>query len=129
MEFKELNDTQWGKVSEVIPPLPRRQDNRGRPWNDPRQVLDGILWVLTHHTTWPSLPREEYPPFQTCHRWFQRWTDDGTLEIIVRALESEELVSEDWFQNGNLVSVRRRTRKKLVPVIDRSMNPIGYSIK
>ena len=129
MEFKELSDTQWGKVSEVIPPLPRRQDNRGRPWNDPRQVLDGILWVLTHHTTWPSLPRGEYPPFQTCHRWFQRWTDDGTLERIVRALESEELVSEDWFQNGSLVSVRRRARKKLIPVIDRSTNLIGYPIK
>lgn len=130
MEFKELTDAQWGKVSNVIPPLPRRQDNRGRPWNDPRQVLDGILWVLTHHTTWPSLPRGEYPPFQTCHRWFQRWMGDGTLELIVRALETEEsLVTEDWFQNGNLVSVRRRTRRKPLASIDRSAVPIGYPIK
>ena len=112
MDFKELSDAQWEKVAPVIPPLPRRKDNRGRPWNDPRHVLDGILWVLVHHMTWPSLPREEYPPFQTCHRWFQRWMTDGTMQQIVASLDEEEgIVSEDWFKNGSFIAVRTRMRR------------------
>lgn len=112
MEFQKLNDIQWAKVSKVLPPLPRRTDNRGRPWNNPREVLDGILWVMTHQTTWPSLPRDRYPPFQTCHRWFQRWLDDGTLEQIVDLLADDLNVNrEAWFPEGRFSALRRRNRK------------------
>ncbi|MGC4042934.1 MAG: transposase [Armatimonas sp.] len=111
MEFKELNDIQWAKVTKVLPPLPRRTDNRGRPWNNPREVLNGILWVITHHTTWPSLPRENYPPFQTCHRWFQRWLDDGTLEQVVDLLGDDlKVTQENWFSEGKFSALRRRNR-------------------
>jgi len=111
MEFHELNDIQWAKVARVIPPLPRRTDNRGRPWNNPREVLNGILWVITRHTTWPSLPREGYPPFQTCHRWFQRWLADGTLEQVVELLSEDLKVGqENWFSDGRFSALRRRNR-------------------
>ena len=43
----DLTDEQW----EVLePPLiahpPRRADGRGRPWREPRDVLNAILWIL-----------------------------------------------------------------------------------
>ncbi|BBM70381.1 hypothetical protein RmaAA213_22270 [Rhodothermus marinus] len=34
---------------------------RGRPWRDPREVLNGILWVVRAGAPWKDLP-ERYPP-------------------------------------------------------------------
>jgi hypothetical protein len=44
--------------------------------------LNGILWILRTSAQCADLP-ERYPPYQTCHRRFQRWVRDGTLERIL----------------------------------------------
>jgi transposase len=51
----ELNDEQWAAVEPVLRPL-RRQDNRGRPWQETRAVLNGVLWVLGTGAQWRELP-------------------------------------------------------------------------
>ena len=38
----ELTDEQWELVEPILRPV-RREDNRGRPWNDTRSVLNGVL--------------------------------------------------------------------------------------
>ena len=81
----DLTDEQWGLLRRLLPRLPRRKDGRGRPWKDSRAVLDGILWILSTGAQWKALP-ERYPPYQTCHRRFQRWVRDGTWQKIVRRL-------------------------------------------
>jgi transposase len=81
----DLTNEQWGLLRRLLPRLPRRKDGRGRPWKDSRAVLDGILWVLSTGAQWKALP-ERYPPYQTCHRRFQRWVRDGTWQKIVRSL-------------------------------------------
>ncbi len=81
----DLTDEQWEILEPLIPAPPRRTDGRGRPWRDPRDVLDGILWVLRTGAPWRDLP-ERYPPYQTCHRRFQRWNEEGVLEEVLRAL-------------------------------------------
>jgi transposase len=48
-------------------------------------VLNGTLWILRTGAQWANLP-DRYPPYQTCHRYFQGWSEDGTLERILRAL-------------------------------------------
>jgi transposase len=65
--------------------MPRRADGCGRPWQDSQAVLNGILWVLRTGAQWADL-LERYPPYQICHRRFQRWVRDGTLERILEAL-------------------------------------------
>jgi transposase len=84
-----LTDAQWKQLEPLIPPLPRRADGRGRPWNDPREVLEGILWVLKSGARWRDLPRDEYPSYQTCHRWFQRWVRQGVLQEVRMALAGD----------------------------------------
>ncbi len=42
----DLTDEQWEILEPLIPTPPRREDGRGRPWRDPRDVLNGILWIL-----------------------------------------------------------------------------------
>ena len=81
----DLTDEQWSVVGPLIGPLPRRADGRGRPWRDSREVTNGILWILRTGAQWADLP-ERYPPYQTCHRRFQRWVRDGTLERVLEAL-------------------------------------------
>ncbi len=80
----ELTDEQWEVVEPVLRPQ-RRADKRGRPWHDTRAVLHGVLWVLGTGAQWRELP-EKYPPFQTCHRRFQQWVQNGKLEECLRRL-------------------------------------------
>ena len=44
-----------------------------------------IFWLLRSGAQCYQMP-ECYPPHQTCHRRFQRWVRDGTLECLVRTL-------------------------------------------
>ncbi len=55
---------QWRRVEPILRPK-RRSDGRGRPWQDTRAVLNGILWVLGTGAQWREL-RRKYPPYQTC---------------------------------------------------------------
>jgi len=82
---EELTDEQWAIIEPLIPPPPRREDGRGRPWKDTREVLNGILWILRSGARWQDLP-ERFPPYQTCHRRFQQWSRDGTLRKVLEAL-------------------------------------------
>jgi transposase len=82
----DLTDEQWEVLAPLIPEPPRRTDGRGRPWRDPRDVLNGILWVLRTGAPWHDLP-ERYPPYsgpataasnggprRACwRRFFRRW--------------------------------------------------------
>ncbi len=81
----DLTDDEWAAIAPFLPPLPRRADGRGRPWVDSRAALNGILWVLQTGARWKDLP-DRYPPYQTCHRRFQRWVAEGTFQTIVTQL-------------------------------------------
>ena len=106
----DLTDEQWAVIEPVIEPLiepviepligemPRRADGRGRPWRSSREVLNGILWILRTSAQWADLP-ERYPPYQTCHRRFQRWVDEGTFERVLEALEA---LATDLKERGKL---------------------------
>src|SRR5687768_7628788 len=98
---------------ERLVPGPERQRTTkkgGRPWRDPRDVLHGILWVLRTGAPWQDLPAR-YPPFQTCHRRFQQWVRDGTLERLLHAL-AEDLKARggldlsECFIDGTFVPAR-----------------------
>src|SRR5262245_21314573 len=74
----DLTDEQWSVVEPLIGQMPRRADGRGRPWRSSREVLDGIRWILRTGAQWQDVP-ERYPPYQTCHRRFQRWVREETM--------------------------------------------------
>ncbi len=91
----DLTDEQWAVVKPIIPEPPRRPDGRGRPWREARDVLNGVLWIMRTGAAWQDLP-ERYPPYQTCHRRFQQWTQDGTFEKLLTALAT------DLYERGGL---------------------------
>ena len=91
----DLTQAQWAIIEPLLPTPRRRPDGRGRPWREPRQVLNAILWVLRTGAPWKDIP-ERYPPYQTCHRRFQQWVRDGTLEAVLCRL------AEDLRERGGL---------------------------
>ncbi len=82
---EELTDEQWAVLAPLIPEPPRREDNRGRPWRDTREVLNGVLWILRSGARWQDLP-DRFPPYQTCHRRFQQWVETGVFDKVIEAL-------------------------------------------
>jgi transposase len=81
-----LSDLQWEMVRRHLPTPPVYPGKRGRPIQDTRLVLEGILWVLGSGARWKDLPHPPYPPYQTCHRYFQNWVACGAFQKIMRLL-------------------------------------------
>ncbi len=86
----DLTNAQWEVIRHLIPEpeVVRTGLRGGRPWRDPRDVMNGILWVLRTGAPWADLPRR-YPPPQTCHRRFQKWTREGVLDAVLHALAED----------------------------------------
>ena len=84
----ELTDKQWGRLEPVILQSVPKKDSRGRKPRDPREVLNGILWILRTGAPWKDLP-ERYPPYQTCHRRFQEWSRRGVFRRIIEELAAD----------------------------------------
>lgn len=91
----DLTKEQWNIIEPLLPKPKVREDGRGRPWRDPQDVLNGILWVLRTGAPWNDLP-DRYPLYQTCHRRFQMWAKSGALERVLRAL------AEDLKERGKI---------------------------
>ena len=83
----DLTDEQWRAIKQLVPGRERRRTSPkgGRPWIDPREVLNGVLWVLRTGAPWAQMPRD-YPPYQTCHRRFQNWERQGVFDRILKGL-------------------------------------------
>jgi transposase len=109
-----LTDAQWEVLEPLIPDPPRREDGRGRPWRNPRDVLNGILWVLRTGAPWHDLP-EGYPPYQTCHRRFQKWVEEGVLGRVLKALVEDlqnrgGLDLSECYIDGTFIGVKKGER-------------------
>jgi transposase len=83
METSELTDTQWERLR---PLLPAQKPRTGRPANDHRTVLNGILWILRTGSPWRTLP-ERYGSWKTVSSRFYRWQRAGVWDRILSALQ------------------------------------------
>lgn len=78
----DLTDEEWAQVEPLIPPAKRGGRRREV---DVREVLNGIMYVLSTGCQWRYIPRD-LPPRSTLHDYLQRWDYDGTLGKIHYAL-------------------------------------------
>lgn len=112
---RDLTDSQWKILAELIPEPKCREDGRGRPWKDRREVLSDILWVLRTGAPWADVP-ERYPSYQTCHRRFQQWVRSGVMKRILetRALDLKArgvLDVEEAFIDGSFAPAKKGVSK------------------
>jgi transposase len=78
----DLTDAEWSLVAPLIPPAKRGGRKRDV---DIRQVVNGLMYVLSTGCQWRYLPKD-LPPKSTVHGYFTRWNHDGTLGRIHHAL-------------------------------------------
>jgi transposase len=62
-ERHDLRDDEWDRIKHLLPSGGRP----GRPWRDHRQVINGMLWILSTGAAWRDLPRR-YGPWSTAPR-------------------------------------------------------------
>jgi transposase len=74
----DLTDAEWDLVKSLIPRAKRGGRRRAIVVRD---VLNGILYVLSTACQWRALPKD-LPPRSTVHGYLQRWDHDGTLMNI-----------------------------------------------
>jgi transposase len=78
----DTTDEEWHEMAALIPPA--RRGGRKRSVNI-REVLDGLLYVLSTGCQWRAIPKD-FPPRSTSFDYFGRWEADGTLRRIHDAL-------------------------------------------
>ena len=86
-EEASLTDEQWELVRSLLPP---QRGGVGRPPNDHRVVLGGILWVARTGSSWREMP-EEYGKWESAYRRQELWAKQALWQRILRALGEEDL--------------------------------------
>jgi transposase len=60
----DVTDAQWDRIKRLVP----RPARTGRPREDEREVLNGILYVLHTGCRWEDLPHDIRASPKTCNR-------------------------------------------------------------
>ncbi|MEZ6927592.1 MULTISPECIES: IS5 family transposase [unclassified Aeromonas] len=99
----QLTDAQWGLIEPLFP----HHRISGRPTREPRQVLDGILWILHTGAPWRDLP-ERLGLWNSVYNSFRRWQSTGRIDAILAVLQlylnEEGLIDFDlWRIDGSNV--------------------------
>ena len=81
----DLTDDEWGHVEPLIPPA-KRGGNKRRV--DLREVMNGIMYVLSTGCQWRAVPTD-LPPRSTLFDYLNLWSWDGTLDRMHHALYVE----------------------------------------
>ena len=81
----DLTDAVWAYVAPLIPPA-RRGGNRRHV--DVREVMNGIMYILSTGCQWRAIPKD-LPPRSTLFDYLDLWSYDGTLARIHDALYVE----------------------------------------
>ena len=89
----DLTDAQWAKIERHLSPAKPGGRRRERC---PRELLNGICYVVRSGCDWRMLPHD-LPPWQTVYWYFRRWQADGTwarvhtvLHLDLRQLAGRE---------------------------------------
>ena len=85
MRRGELTDDQWEKLQPLLPP---QKPRTGRPGDDHRRIVNGILWIDRTGAPWRDLP-ERYGPWSTVASRFYRWQKAGVWQSILAALQQQ----------------------------------------
>lgn len=102
-----MTDVEWDLIASEFP-KPKRT---GRPRRDARQIVDAILWILRTGSPWRDLP-DEFGPWQSAWRLFDQWNSDGTLDSVLKKLQSAfvdigEIDNDLWCVDGTIVRAAR----------------------
>ena len=85
------------QLARIEPLMPSSDGQRGRPFRDHRQVVEGIIYRLRTGIAWRDLPLS-FGPHQTVAKRHRRFSSDGTWDRIHARLvaEADAAGEVDW---------------------------------
>jgi transposase len=98
----ELTDQEWARLQPLLPP-----HTAGKPRQDDRRLINGILWKLATGAPWRDLP-ERYGSWSTVYTRFRRWTLASVWQRIFAAVQrqADAAGQVDWtvhFVDGTVI--------------------------
>ena len=89
-----LSDAAWARIE---PLMPSSDGQRGRPFRDHRQVIEGIIYRFRTGIAWRDLP-VTFGPQQTVAKRHRRFSADGTWDkILARLIAQADAAGQvDW---------------------------------
>jgi transposase len=75
--------------------MPAASRKGGRPFQDHRRVVEGIVWRFRTGSPWRDLP-EEFGPWQTAWKRHHRFSVDGTWDKVFAELLADAAGEIDW---------------------------------
>lgn len=89
-----LTDAHWTRIEDL---LSSSEGQRGRPFRDHSQVIEGIIYRFRTGVAWRDLPKD-FDPWQTVWNRHKRFSTDGTWDRIhTRLLADADAAGDlDW---------------------------------
>lgn len=80
----ELTDEEWAKIEPFF--SVRKDGTLGRPYNDIRATVNGIIWIARSGAPWRDLP-ERYGKWNSVYKCFARWETQDVFEKVFQTLQ------------------------------------------
>jgi transposase len=92
----EVDDALWERVQPLLI-IHKFRKKSGRPREDDRKILNGLIWMVRTGAQWSKIPRC-FGAKSTVHDRFQEWVESGVFEKAWALLLKEFDVLEgiDW---------------------------------
>jgi transposase len=80
-----VSDELWEVLESV---MPQDAGRPGRPWNDHRTTLEGVIWRFRTGSPWRDLP-DAFGPYQSVWQRHRLWSTDGTYARMFAAVREQ----------------------------------------
>ena len=101
----EVTGIQWEQLRKYFPG--REAGQLGRPRNEDRSMLNGILWIMRTGAPWEDMP-ERYGAKSTVYDRFVQWQKSGLFAKILKEL-GEEADLEDMALDSSSVDAHQHS--------------------
>ena len=130
----EVDDALWERVQPLLF-IHKVRKKPGRPRNDDRQILNGLIWMARTGCQWSGIPRR-FGPKSTVHDRFQEWVEAGvfkkTWALLLQEFDGLEGINWTWqAADGCIVKaplgkrglMARRKRPGATPLTEEKAGP------
>jgi transposase len=111
----DLSDVQWRRVKRLLP----KAAPTGRARVNDREVINGILYVLSTGCRWEDLPHDIDASYQTCNRRLLEYQRRRVWQKILRELMKEanrrhKLNLTNCYHDASVIKSKRGRKIKSV---------------
>jgi len=81
-----LTEARWKQLQPLLPP---QKPQTGRPAQEHRQIVEGILWKIQTGSSWREMP-ERFGPWSTLASRYRIWRKEGRWARMLQVLQASE---------------------------------------